>query len=163
MGLISRVSSRTYRKNPISSNLTSLRQTIMGNQQGNLNRKKNTEKKKYQAPLPTTIGKKKNKRQTPDQISKIPAILPPPHSQCKLRLLKQNRIKDYLLLEQEFITNQERLKPHDEQDKEEREKVEEIRGRPMVVGNLEEVIDDNHAIVSTSIKDVRKRRERKKK
>jgi len=54
-----------------------------------------------------------------------------------------------LLLEQEFITNQERLKPHDEQDKEEREKVEEIRGRPMVVGNLEEVIDDNHAIVST--------------
>jgi 26S proteasome regulatory subunit T2 len=63
--------------------------------------------------------------------------------------LKQNRIKDYLLLEQEFITNQERLKPHDEQDKEEREKVEEIRGRPMVVGNLEEVIDDNHAIVST--------------
>jgi len=119
----------------------------MGNQQGNLNRKKNTEKKKYQAPLPTTIGKKKSKRQTPDQISKIPAVLP--HSQCKLRLLKQNRIKDYLLLEQEFITNQERLKPHDEQDKEEREKVEEIRGRPMVVGNLEEVIDDNHAIVST--------------
>lgn len=121
----------------------------MGNQQGNLNRKKNTEKKKYQAPLPTTIGKKKNKKQTPDQISKIPAVLP--HSQCKLRLLKQNRIKDYLLLEQEFITNQERLKPHDEADKEEREKVEEIRGRPMVVGNLEEIIDDNHAIVSTSM------------
>jgi len=121
--------------------------TTMGNQQGNMNRKKNTEKKKYQPPLPTTIGKRKNKNKSPDQVSKIPAITP--HSQCKLRLLKQNRVKDYLLLEEEFIRNQERLKPHDEQDAEERTKVEEIRGRPMVVGNLEEVIDDNHAIVST--------------
>ena len=125
----------------------------MGNQQGNMNRKKNTEKKKYQPPLPTTIGKRKNKNKSPDQVNKLPQITP--HSQCKLRLLKQNRVKDYLLLEEEFIRNQELLKPHDEQDAEERVKVEEIRGRPMVVGNLEEVIDDNHAIVSTSIKDGR--------
>lgn len=34
---------------------------------------------------------------------------------------------------------------------EERSKVDELRGTPMSVGNLEEIIDDNHAIVSTSV------------
>jgi ATP-dependent 26S proteasome regulatory subunit len=34
---------------------------------------------------------------------------------------------------------------------EERSKVDDLRGSPMAVGNLEEVIDDNHAIVSTSV------------
>lgn len=36
-----------------------------------------------------------------------------PHTSCKLRLLKLERTKDYLLMEQEFIQNQERLKPQD--------------------------------------------------
>lgn len=58
--------------------------------------------------------------------------------------------KDYLLLEQEFILNQQRLKPQEEKNEEEREKVDELRGTPMVVGTLEEIIDDNHAIVSSS-------------
>jgi hypothetical protein len=49
---------------------------------------------------------------------------PPPHptpptvfptSKCKLRLLKLERIKDYLLMEQEFIQNQELRKPREEQ------------------------------------------------
>ncbi len=35
--------------------------------------------------------------------------------------------------------------------KEERSKVDDLRGTPMAVGTLEEVIDDNHAIVSTSV------------
>lgn len=34
---------------------------------------------------------------------------------------------------------------------EERSKVDDLRGTPMSVGNLEEIIDDNHAIVSTSV------------
>merc|ERR1712157_441899 len=34
---------------------------------------------------------------------------------------------------------------------EEREKLEELRGTPLNVGNLEELIDDNHAIVSSSV------------
>jgi len=33
---------------------------------------------------------------------------------------------------------------------EDKTKVEELRGTPMTVGTLEEIIDDNHAIVSTS-------------
>lgn len=121
----------------------------MGNQQSGAGRKKNTEKKKYQPPLPTTVGKKKKKGKSGDQVQKIPTVTP--SAQCKLKLLKMNRIKDYLLLEEEFIRNQDRLKPQDEQDEEERSKVDELRGRPMTVGNLEEVIDDNHAIVSTSM------------
>merc|ERR1719350_1969577 len=74
-----------------------------------------------------------------------------PHTKCKLRLLKQERIKDYLLMEEEFIRNQERLKPQEEKNEEERSKVDDLRGTPMSVGNLEEIIDDNHAIVSTSV------------
>merc|ERR1712226_1049212 len=74
-----------------------------------------------------------------------------PHTKCKLKLLKQERIKDYLLMEEEFIKNQERLKPQEEKQEEERSKVDDLRGTPMSVGSLEEIIDDNHAIVSTSV------------
>ena len=39
-----------------------------------------------------------------------------PTSKCKLRLLKLERIKDFLLMEEEFIRNQELRKPREEQD-----------------------------------------------
>ena len=54
-------------------------------------------------------------------------------------------------MEEEFIRNQERLKPQEEKIEEERSKVDDLRGTPMSVGSLEEIIDDNHAIVSTSV------------
>jgi len=37
-----------------------------------------------------------------------------PHRNCRLKLLKLERIKDFLLMEEEFIQNQERLKPQEE-------------------------------------------------
>jgi len=74
-----------------------------------------------------------------------------PSTKCKLRLLKLERIKDFMLMEEEYIANQERLKPQEEKAQEERSKVDDIRGSPMGVGNLEEIIDDNHAIVSSSV------------
>ena len=46
------------------------------------------------------------------------------------------RIKDFLLLEEEFVTNQERLKPRDEKNQEERVKVDDLRGSPMSIGTL---------------------------
>merc|ERR1711871_791963 len=49
------------------------------------------------------------------------------------------------------IRNQEVFKPHGEKDKEERDKMEDIRGSPLAVGSLEEMIDDTHAIVSSSV------------
>ena len=94
-------------------------------------------------------------------------------AKCKLRQMKLERIKDYLLLESEFIRNQEVLKPKAERETEQRDKVlkigrptpagvrsyvdllnflqvEEMRGMPLTVGTLEEMIDDNHCIVSSS-------------
>jgi len=110
---------------------------------------KDKEKKKYEPPPPPTrIGKKK-KRRGPEASSKLPEVKP--HTRCKLRLLKLERIKDFLMMEEEFINNQERLKPTEEKTQEERSKVDDIRGSPMGVGSLEEIIDDNHAIVSSSV------------
>jgi len=107
------------------------------------------EKKKYEPPVPTRVGKKRKRVKGPDAANKLPTVTP--HTKCRLRLLKQERIKDYLLMEEEFIRNQERLKPQEEKNEEERSRVDELRGSPMSVGNLEEIIDDNHAIVSTSV------------
>ncbi|CRK88438.1 CLUMA_CG002257, isoform A [Clunio marinus] len=106
-------------------------------------------KKKYEPPIPTRVGKKKRKQKGPDAALKLPQVTP--HTRCRLKLLKLERIKDYLLMEEEFIRNQERLKPQEEKNEEERSKVDDLRGTPMSVGNLEEIIDDNHAIVSTSV------------
>eukprot|EP00658_Telonema_sp_P-2_P024565 TRINITY_DN19874_c0_g1_i15.p1 TRINITY_DN19874_c0_g1~~TRINITY_DN19874_c0_g1_i15.p1 ORF type:complete len:420 (+),score=140.73 TRINITY_DN19874_c0_g1_i15:106-1260(+) len=60
-------------------------------------------------------------------------------------------IRDSLLMEEEFVKNQEAQKPHEEKQEEERGKLDEIRGTPMGVGTLEEMIDDNHCIVSSSV------------
>ncbi|KAF8606516.1 26S proteasome subunit P45 [Ceratobasidium sp. AG-I] len=97
---------------------------------------------------PTRVGKKK--KRGPDASSKLPVVVPT--MRCRLKLLKMERIKDYLLLEEEFVQNQERLKPDASEDKneEERTRVDDLRGSPMSVGTLEEIIDDDHAIVSTA-------------
>ncbi|CAN8062962.1 unnamed protein product [Agarophyton chilense] len=105
--------------------------------------------KKYEPPpAPTRIGRKKKKR-GPEVAAKLPTITP--NAKCRLRLLKLERVKDYLLMEEEFVTNQERYKPREERTEEDRLKVEDIRGTPMSVGTLEEIIDDDHAIVSSSV------------
>lgn len=67
---------------------------------------------------------------------------------CAVQL---ERIKDYLLMEEEFVANQERLRPQEERHEEDRSKVDDLRGSPMSVGSLEEIIDENHAIVSSSV------------
>lgn len=83
-------------------------------------------------------------------IFSVPAIFPT--TRCRLKLLRMERIKDHLLLEEEFVMNQERLKPSLSEDKTvvERTKVDDLRGSPMSVGTLEEIVDDDHAIVSSA-------------
>eukprot|EP00604_Paraphysomonas_vestita_P001811 CAMPEP_0174821312 /NCGR_PEP_ID=MMETSP1107-20130205/6457_1 /TAXON_ID=36770 /ORGANISM="Paraphysomonas vestita, Strain GFlagA" /LENGTH=367 /DNA_ID=CAMNT_0016038189 /DNA_START=233 /DNA_END=1336 /DNA_ORIENTATION=- len=54
-------------------------------------------------------------------------------------------------MEEEFIRNQELLRPREEKNESERQKVDDIRGTPLAVGTLEEIIDDNHAIVTSSM------------
>merc|ERR1712137_43852 len=110
---------------------------------------KDKEKRKYEPPPPTRIGKKKKRRGAGPQAYKLPTIVP--SARCRLRLMKLDRVKDYLLMEQEFIQNQEQHKPQEEKAQEERSKVDELRGTPMDVGTLDEIIDDNHAIVSSSV------------
>jgi len=106
-------------------------------------------KKKRFEPRPRTTGQRRKRRTGPTGIQRVPTVFPT--SKCKLRMMKLERIKDFLLMEQEFIRNHEVFKPREEHDQEEREKLEELRGSPMGVGTLEELIDDNHAIVSSSM------------
>lgn len=97
--------------------------------------------------MPTRVGRKK--RKGPNTAQKLPAVYP--NARCRLKLLKLERIKDHLLLEEEFVQNQERLKPlGEDKNLEERSKVDELRGSPMQVGTLEEIIDDDHAIISSA-------------
>ena len=106
--------------------------------------------KKYEpAAPPSRVGRKQRKQKGPEAAARLPTVTP--LSKCKLRLLKLDRIKDYLLMEEEFVANQERLKPQEEKNEEDRSKVDDLRGSPMSVGNLEELIDENHAIVSSSV------------
>lgn len=81
---------------------------------------KNPKKKYEQPPAPQRIGKKKKKRGF-EAASKIPTVTP--SAKCRLRLLKLERIKDYMLLEEEFVTNQEKFEPHEEKTEEERSRV----------------------------------------
>jgi 26S proteasome regulatory subunit T2 len=48
--------------------------------------------------VPTRIGKHKKKSKGPDSSVKLPAVYPT--TRCKLKMLKLERIKDYLLLEE---------------------------------------------------------------
>jgi 26S proteasome regulatory subunit T2 len=99
-------------------------------------------------PKPTRIGKKRKKVKGPQAAYKLPTVVP--ITKSKLRLLRLERIKDFLLIEEEFLSNQNTAKPREEQEAEEKSKIEEIRGSPMSIGSIEEIIDDNHAIVSST-------------
>nr|CAD7588280.1 unnamed protein product [Timema genevievae] len=106
------------------------------------------EKKKYEPIVPTRFGKKKKRQKGPEAAVKLPKVTP--FSKCRLRLLRLERIKDYLLMEEEYILNQERLKPQYDKMEEEISKLDHLRGSPMLVGTLQEIIDDDHVIVSSS-------------
>merc|ERR1712178_404510 len=115
---------------------------------GKDDKKEEKKKKRHEAAPLTRVGKKKKKK-GPSVTAKTPQIFPT--QKCRLRLLKLERVKDYLLMEEEFVKNQERLKPTEDSAKEELNKVDELRGTPMSVSTLEEMIDDTHAIVSSSV------------
>ena len=111
-------------------------------------------KKEKKEPLaaPSHFGCKKKKSKGTQQAQRLPTIVP--NSKCRLRLLKHERVKDYIMMEEEFIAEQQRIKTakgekNDDQD-DDRAKLYEIRGSQMDVGSLKEFIDENHCIVSTA-------------
>merc|ERR1711962_1228031 len=108
-------------------------QSGAGGQGGQGKKDDKDKKKKYEPPIPTRVGKKARKHKGPDAANRLPQVTP--HRNCRLKLLKLERIKDYLLMEEEFIKNQERLKPQEEKHEEERTKVDELRGTPISVGS----------------------------
>lgn len=117
-------------------------------QENNDDQNKKEEKKRWEPPAATTIGKKKKKR-GPETASRLPQIRPT--RACRLKLLRLERVKDFLTIEDEFLGNitREAEAGHEEsQLEQEMKKVEDVRGMPLDVGTLEEVIDDSHAIVS---------------
>ncbi|CAK9783766.1 putative 26S proteasome regulatory subunit 4 [Cutaneotrichosporon oleaginosum] len=105
--------------------------------------KKKAAPPKWEPPVPTRVGKKK--RRGPDAATRLPPVFPT--TRCKLKMLKMERIKDYLLLEEEFLTNAA-LTAGEDRTAADRTRVDELRGAPMGVGTLEEIIDDDHAIVT---------------
>ena len=54
-------------------------------------------------------------------------------------------------MKEELVSNQERLIPQEEKAEEDKSKVNDLKGSPMSVVNLEELIDENHMIVSSSV------------
>lgn len=122
-----------------------------GNSPNKDNKNDDKKKKKRFEPRPSATSRagRRRRRKGPSGLSKTPTVVPT--SKCKLRLLKLDRVKDFLLMEEEFIRNHEVFKPHEERDQEEREKLEELRGQTLQVGSLEELIDDNHALIGSSV------------
>ncbi|KAI1731216.1 ATPase family associated with various cellular activities (AAA) domain-containing protein [Ditylenchus destructor] len=105
-------------------------------------------KTRYEAAVPSRVGKKKKKGgKASDTANKLRSVTPV--TRCLLKVMKLERIQDYMLMEEEFIKSQERLKPQRERQEQERIKVDRLRGTPMFVGSLVELIEDQHAIVST--------------
>ncbi|KAL6728573.1 hypothetical protein Aduo_010335 [Ancylostoma duodenale] len=81
-----------------------------------------------------------------EHVNKLPNIIP--RRQCLLRLLKQNRVHDYLLLEMEFIKRQNSFKSLESQKKEERKVVQQLRGTPTTLAKVHELFnDEQHAVV----------------
>ena len=114
---------------------------------GGKGKKDQKKKKKREARKPPShVGKKKRKKGLLSS-KKLPSITP--LSRCKLRKLRFDRINDWLLLEKEFVENQENIKPKHERNKKERDQIDELSGTPLMIGTLEEMIDENHCIVST--------------
>lgn len=109
-------------------------------------KKGSKDKPKYEPPVQSRFGRKKRKG-GPATAEKLPSVYP--STRCKLKLLRMERIKDHLLLEEEFVTNAEILKPFEKKQEEEKKQLEEIRGNPLSIGTLEEIIDDDHAIVTS--------------
>ncbi|RCN47774.1 26S proteasome subunit P45 family protein [Ancylostoma caninum] len=111
----------------------------MGNRLGGVQRKR---EKPEHAAMKVSMKRVKGL----EHVNKLPNIIP--RRQCLLRLLKQNRVHDYLLLEMEFIKRQNSFKSLESQKKEERKVVQQLRGTPTTLAKVHELFnDEQHAVV----------------
>ena len=112
----------------------------MGNRQGAPSRRR---EKPEHAPLKVAM---KQKQKGVEHSNKLPSVVP--KKQCLLRLLKQNRVHDYLLLEKEFISRQNVHRPLEVQRRQERKMIQALRGTPTTLARVHELFhDEQHAVV----------------
>ncbi|KAF3825993.1 hypothetical protein GH733_006107 [Mirounga leonina] len=102
----------------------------------------------HEPPVPTRVGEKEGENKW-TRCCQQAAPGNTSHS-VPVKIIEV-RTKDCLLMGEEFIRNQEQMKPLEEKQEEERSKVDDLRVTPMSVGTLEDITDDNHAMVSTSV------------
>eukprot|EP01029_Cantina_marsupialis_P032481 TRINITY_DN992_c0_g3_i1.p1 TRINITY_DN992_c0_g3~~TRINITY_DN992_c0_g3_i1.p1 ORF type:complete len:441 (-),score=183.24 TRINITY_DN992_c0_g3_i1:231-1553(-) len=107
--------------------------------------KKKDEKVSRKRFMRDRVGKRQKKK-GPSPAESLPQIVP--NMKCKLRQMKLQRVGDYLKMEADFLKRKQ-SQHKEEQNKEQRTAVDEVRGSPMEIGTLDELIDDNHAIIST--------------
>ncbi|CAI2335279.1 unnamed protein product [Caenorhabditis sp. 36 PRJEB53466] len=88
----------------------------------------------------------KSGRRGIDNANKLPTVAP--RRQCLVRVLKMNRIHDYLQLEKEFINRQNQKRPLAVQKRNEQKIVQSLRGTPTTLARIHELFDDEkHAVV----------------
>lgn len=90
--------------------------------------------------------KRKKRVKDSKNCSKLPIVTPA--IKCKLKLLKLQKIKAFLSLEESLLGLVE-ASPNERDDS--RLILDQLRGHPLAIGTLEEFIDDDHAIVSSGL------------
>lgn len=74
-----------------------------------------------------------------------------PTAKFRVRMIKLERVKDYILMEEKFGTNQKNYKPREKRNEDHPVEMEDDRGTPVGVCTLKEILDDGHAIVSSAV------------
>eukprot|EP01055_Gregarina_sp_Pseudo9_P005188 Gregarina_sp_Pseudo_9__5187@NODE_563_length_2570_cov_25_409719_g532_i0_p1_GENE_NODE_563_length_2570_cov_25_409719_g532_i0NODE_563_length_2570_cov_25_409719_g532_i0_p1_ORF_typecomplete_len458_score55_86AAA/PF00004_29/3_7e42Prot_ATP_ID_OB/PF16450_5/2_5e12RuvB_N/PF05496_12/3_2e11AAA_lid_3/PF17862_1/8_5e11AAA_2/PF07724_14/1_1e08AAA_5/PF07728_14/1_5e08DUF815/PF05673_13/2_6e07AAA_22/PF13401_6/5_3e06IstB_IS21/PF01695_17/1_9e06AAA_16/PF13191_6/1_5e05NBARC/PF00931_22/4_2NBARC/PF00931_22/0_0039ATPase/PF06 len=126
---------------------------LPGQGQEDDNKKKDRQKSRrletQKQTVTTGLGRRKKKTRGSAAAAKIPTVTPV--SRCKLRQLKLERINTFLKLEKRYIEQKENQRPPEDRQEKERQIINDLRGSPLTIGNLKELIDDSHAIVSSSV------------
>ncbi|EZG56152.1 26S proteasome ATPase regulatory subunit 4 [Gregarina niphandrodes] len=118
-------------------------------QQQNRDREQSRRLETQKPAVSTGFGRRKKKSQGTVQAMRIPNISP--SARCLLRQLRLERVKDYMALEMDYVsTKQDEAESHARQEQA-KALVAELQGSPLTVGTLKEIIDENHAIVSSSV------------
>eukprot|EP00477_Mikrocytos_mackini_P001062 GAHX01001140.1.p1 GENE.GAHX01001140.1~~GAHX01001140.1.p1 ORF type:complete len:445 (+),score=77.56 GAHX01001140.1:31-1335(+) len=110
----------------------------------------------------TSDNQNKSKRKIKNQIQRyiqrerqIPDVLP--NQPCKLRLDRLQRLESFLNIEREFISNHKEISIQLGENTEnstiqrlEKRMLEDIRGKIIPIVTVNEIFDDNHAIISST-------------
>uniref|UniRef100_A0A915I4C2 Proteasomal ATPase OB C-terminal domain-containing protein n=1 Tax=Romanomermis culicivorax TaxID=13658 RepID=A0A915I4C2_ROMCU len=100
-------------------------------------------------PQPTSFGRKRKKiaKDTTDSVKKLPPVTP--YSRCFLKVMRADRLRDYLLMEEEFLLGQGKYARRLERIRiMEQIQLDKIRESPLIIGTIDEMPDESHAIVT---------------